>query len=48
MMNAISRIFARKPDVYDGGTSVDDWVDSMRAYIEGTNPGVTTEKVEFR
>ena len=45
MMNDIGRIMARKPDVYDGETSIDYWVDSMRAYIEGTNPGVTTDKV---
>ena len=45
LMNDIGRIMARKPDVYDGETSIDDWVDSMRAYIEGTNPGVTTDKV---
>ena len=44
-MNDIGRIMARKPDVYDGETSIDDWVDSMRAYIKGTNPGVTTYKV---
>ena len=45
MMNDIGRIMARKPDMYDGETSIDDWVDSMRTYIEGTNRGVTTDKV---
>ena len=37
--NITGKIMARKPDVYDGETSIDDWVDSMKAYIEGTNPG---------
>ena len=45
ILNDIGKIMARKPDVYDGETSIDDWVDSLRAYIEGTNPGVTSDKV---
>ena len=36
---------ARKPEIYDGETSIDDWVDSMKAYIEGTNPGVVMDQV---
>ena len=31
------RIPARKPGVYDGNTGIDEWVDSMKAYVEGTN-----------
>ena len=44
-VNMQGRIMARKPDVYDGETSIDDWVDSMKAYIEGTNPGVIMDGV---
>ena len=36
---------ARKHDVYDGETSIDDWVDSIKEYIEGTNPGVAINGV---
>ena len=36
---------ARKPDVYDGKTSIDDWIDSMKACIEGTNLGIVMDKV---
>ena len=31
----------------EGGTketSIDDWVDSMKAYIEGTNPGLVMDR----
>ena len=43
--NMTGKIMARKPDVYDGETSIDDWVDSMKAYIEGTNPGLVMDRV---
>jgi hypothetical protein len=43
--NMNGKIMARKPDVYDGETSIDDWVDSMKAYIEGTNPGLVMDRV---
>ena len=38
------KIMARKQDVY-GETSIDDCVDSMKAYIEGTNPGLAMDRV---
>ena len=44
-MSLSGRIPARKPDVYDGNTGIDEWVDSMKAYVEGTNPGVVIDKV---
>ena len=39
------RIIARKPDVFDGDTSIDDWINSMKAYIEGTIPGIVMHRV---
>ena len=30
------RIPARKSDIYDGNTSINEWVDSMTAYVDGT------------
>ena len=44
-MSLSGRIPDRKPDVYDGNTGIDEWVDSMKAYAEGTNPGVVMDKV---
>ena len=44
-MNMTVKIMARKPDDYDGETPIDDWVDSMKAYIEGTNPGLVIDRV---
>ena len=45
--NMTGKIMARKPDVYDGETSIDDWVDSMKAYIEGTNSGLVMDRVRI-
>ena len=39
------KIMARKQDVDDGETSIDDWVDGIKAYIEGTNPGLVMDRV---
>ena len=44
-VNMQGKIKARKPDVYDGETSFDDWLCSMKAYIKGTNQGVTMNGV---
>ena len=43
--NINGKIMARKQDVNDGKKSIDDWVDSMKAYIEGTNPGLVMDRV---
>ena len=39
------RIPVRKPDVYDDNTSINEWVDSMKAYFDGTNPAVVMDRV---
>ena len=36
---ASGRIPARKPDVYNGNTIIDERVDSMNVNVKGTNPG---------
>ena len=47
-MSLSGRILARKPDFYDGNTGIDEWMDSMKAYVEGTNPGVVMDKVRVK
>ena len=47
-VNMQGQIMARKPDVFDGETLIDDWVDSMKANIKGKNPSVTMDGVRVQ
>ena len=43
--SATGRIPARKTDVYDGNTGIDEWEDRMKAYVNCTNQGFVMDRV---
>ena len=44
-MQGAAKIIARKPSVFDGIGSIDDWIGSMKAYFACSNPWITTDEV---
>ena len=39
------KVAARKPEVFSESLNIDEWIESLKAYLAGTNPNAATDQV---
>ena len=39
------KVAARKPEVFSESMNIDEWIESLKAYLAGTNPNAATDQV---
>ena len=41
------KVVARKPEVFSESMNIDEWIESLKAYLVGTNPNAATDQVQI-
>ena len=41
----VGKVAARKPEVFSESMNIDEWIESLKAYLAGTNPNAATDQV---
>ena len=44
-MHRGGRVAKRKPEVFNESMNIGEWIESLKAYLAGTNPNAATDQV---